>query len=111
MSINKLCDSFDISDVMIKGNVANVYGDYKIYCLLDKKGSQFLSSFVIVLSREFTMAEIEHFCDPNEKDVHHKFDNVKDLKVTLYSACNQMNGELPQKRTIGEAVEQVTVHS
>ena len=52
------------------------------------------------------MAEIEHFCDPADKD-HPKFDSIKDLEVTLYSAYQQMNGELPQKRTIGSAVADV----
>lgn len=54
--------------------------------------------------REFTMAEIEHFCDPIDKS-HPKFDSVKDLEVTLYSACSQMDGKLPHKQTIGSAVE------
>lgn len=35
--------------------------------------------------REFTMAEIEHFVDPDHKE-HHKFRQVKDLKLPLYSA-------------------------
>ncbi|ELW67931.1 Glycyl-tRNA synthetase [Tupaia chinensis] len=37
---------------------------------------------------EFTMAEIEHFVDPNEKD-HPKFQNVADLHINLYSAKAQ----------------------
>lgn len=53
------------------------------------------------------MAEIEHFCDPSDKS-HPKFDSVKDIEVTLYSACNQMNGELPEKRKIGDAVKLVS---
>jgi len=52
------------------------------------------------------MAEIEHFCDPSDKS-HPKFDTVKDIEVTLYSACNQMSGELPEKRKIGDAVKEV----
>jgi len=53
--------------------------------------------------REFTMAEIEHFCDPTDKS-HPKFEEVKDLEVNLYSACNQMDGELPKLNKIGDAV-------
>ena len=58
------------------------------------------------------MAEIEHFCDPNEKD-HPKFAQVADMQVLLYSACNQMDGELPKIWKIGEAVKQVLslIHS
>ncbi|KAJ8311791.1 hypothetical protein KUTeg_010659 [Tegillarca granosa] len=54
--------------------------------------------------REFTMAEIEHFCDPSNKD-HPKFASVADLEVLLYSACNQMDGKPPEKKTIGDAVK------
>jgi len=57
----------------------------------------------LIRVREFTMAEIEHFCDPSDKS-HSKFEQVKDLVLTLYSASNQMEGRLAEKRTIGEAV-------
>lgn len=53
------------------------------------------------------MAEIEHFCDPSDKD-HPKFANVADLEMTLYSSCNQMDGKPPEKKTIGEAVKNVS---
>ena len=56
--------------------------------------------------REFAMAEIEHFCDPNEKD-HPKFEGVKDIKLILYSACNQMDGERPKEWRLEDAVNQV----
>lgn len=60
----------------------------------------------LIRVREFTMAEIEHFCDPNNKD-HPKFENVKDVKMMLYSACNQMDGKSAQSISIGEAVKTV----
>lgn len=34
----------------------------------------------LIRVREFTMAEIEHFCDPKDKS-HPKFDTVRDVKV------------------------------
>ncbi len=37
--------------------------------------------------REFTMAEIEHFVDPENKE-HHKFYRVKDLQIPLFSKQN-----------------------
>ena len=37
--------------------------------------------------REFTMAEIEHFVDPDHKE-HPKFNNVKDMKLPLFSKEN-----------------------
>ncbi|GIX92978.1 glycine--tRNA ligase [Caerostris darwini] len=58
----------------------------------------------LIRVREFTMAEIEHFVDPRYKE-HPKFKQVQNLKLTLYSACNQMNGESAFISTIGDAVE------
>lgn len=52
------------------------------------------------------MAEIEHFCDPNDKS-HPKFANVRDTELLLYSACNQMDGNPAQKTKIGDAVDKV----
>ncbi|KAK7109202.1 glycine--tRNA ligase-like [Littorina saxatilis] len=59
----------------------------------------------LIRVREFTMAEIEHFCDPEKKD-HPKFSSVADLELTLYSGCNQMEGKAPEKWKLGEAVKQ-----
>lgn len=58
----------------------------------------------LIRVREFTMAEIEHFCDPTDKS-HKKFINVANTKMILYSACNQMDGKSAQEITIGEAVK------
>jgi len=58
----------------------------------------------LIRVREFTMAEIEHFCDPTDKS-HSKFNTVADQELMLYSACNQMDGVPPQKTKIGEAVK------
>lgn len=58
--------------------------------------------------REFTMAEIEHFCDPNDKS-HPSFSRVRDVPLMLYSACNQMDGKSASVHTIGEAVDTVSV--
>ncbi|XP_034935671.1 glycine--tRNA ligase isoform X2 [Chelonus insularis] len=57
----------------------------------------------LIRVREFTMAEIEHFCDPNNKS-HPKFESVKDTVMLLYSACNQMDGKSAQSIPIGDAV-------
>jgi len=58
----------------------------------------------LIRVREFTMAEIEHFCDPEMKD-HPKFDSVRSTPIVLYSACAQMDGKPAYKTTIGEAVD------
>ncbi|XP_011188345.1 glycine--tRNA ligase isoform X1 [Zeugodacus cucurbitae] len=57
----------------------------------------------LIRVREFTMAEIEHFCDPTLKN-HPKFESIADTRLTLYSACNQMDGKSAQQISIGEAV-------
>jgi len=57
--------------------------------------------------REFTMAEIEYFVDPLEKETFHKFDLVADLKVILLSGARQMEGKGPEVKTLGEAVKEV----
>nr|CAD7455466.1 unnamed protein product [Timema tahoe] len=58
----------------------------------------------LIRVREFTMAEIEHFCDPNDKE-HPKFDSVKETALLLYSACNQMDGKSAEIIKIGDAVQ------
>ncbi len=62
----------------------------------------------LIRVREFTMAEIEHFCDPSDKS-HPKFDDIKDTAVSLYSACCQMEGKSVYQSTIGKAVEEGTI--
>ena len=51
------------------------------------------------------MCEIEHFVDPADKK-HPKFSKVADVVVTLFSACNQLDGKPSVKMTIGDAVAQ-----
>ncbi|XP_026462980.1 glycine--tRNA ligase-like [Ctenocephalides felis] len=58
----------------------------------------------LIRVREFTMAEIEHFCDPNDKS-HPKFSDVAEVEMVLYSACNQMDGKSAERVKIGEAVK------
>jgi len=62
----------------------------------------------LIRVREFTMAEIEHFCDPSDKS-HPKFSKVADTVMTLYSACNQMDGQPAQQFKIGDVVKQGVV--
>lgn len=57
----------------------------------------------LIRVREFTMAEIEHFVEPDKK-THPKFNNIKDIGVMMYSACNQMDGVPGKIVTFGEAV-------
>lgn len=55
--------------------------------------------------REFLMAEIEHYVDPNDKN-HTRFDEVKDIKLKFLPKKTQEAGlnELSEL-TVGEAVE------
>jgi len=54
--------------------------------------------------REFQMAEIEHFMDPENKN-HPGFDSIKDEKLLLFTKESQTGGEKPQYISVGEAVE------
>ncbi|GAB5585427.1 Glycine--tRNA ligase 1 [Umbelopsis nana] len=59
--------------------------------------------------REFTLAEIEHFVDPENKD-HPRFDDVKDIKLNLLPASVQLQGSTEIiVMTIGDAVAQGVV--
>lgn len=60
----------------------------------------------LIRVREFTMAEIEYFVDPKNKS-HPKFEDVKDVELSLYSACDQMDGRSPIAVTVGQAVSKV----
>jgi len=62
----------------------------------------------LIRVREFTMAEIEHFCDPADKS-HPKFAGVSSTKMTLYSAADQMSGQPAKEVEIGAAVSGGTV--
>lgn len=54
--------------------------------------------------REFTMAEIEHFVDPLDKN-HARFDEVKDVKLSFLPKDVQQAGQSTLvTKTIGEAV-------
>lgn len=57
----------------------------------------------LIRVREFTMAEIEYFVDPENKE-HPKFSSVQDLQLNLYSACNQMDGKSAEMTRLGDAV-------
>lgn len=62
--------------------------------------------------REFTMAEIEHFIDPLNKN-HPKFQTVAHMKLPLFSATDQEAGirKANSELTIGEALAQGTVQN
>ncbi|XP_054478568.1 glycine--tRNA ligase [Anoplopoma fimbria] len=64
----------------------------------------------LIRVREFTMAEIEHFVDPNEK-IHPKFSNVADLDILLFSSKAQTSGQSAQIRRLGDAVEQGVINN
>jgi len=53
--------------------------------------------------REFTLAEIEHFVNPNDKS-HPKFQDIKDIKLSLYSRAIQEENKQAIAMTVGDAV-------
>ncbi|KAJ2824461.1 Glycine--tRNA ligase 1, mitochondrial [Coemansia erecta] len=61
--------------------------------------------------REFTMAEIEHYVDPMNKD-HPRFDDVADIKLQLLTGAMQLEEvDVPIVMTIGDAVSQGVINN
>jgi len=60
--------------------------------------------------REFPLAEIEHFVNPNDKQ-HERFKEVQDVKLTLFSRKLQEAQEDPVSMTIAEAVAKGIVNN
>eukprot|EP01104_Vermistella_antarctica_P020424 TRINITY_DN8727_c0_g1_i1.p1 TRINITY_DN8727_c0_g1~~TRINITY_DN8727_c0_g1_i1.p1 ORF type:complete len:682 (+),score=191.16 TRINITY_DN8727_c0_g1_i1:168-2048(+) len=61
--------------------------------------------------REFALAEIEHFVDPDNKK-HPNFDAVKDVVLPLFPTSSQLNDGAnagPTNITVGEAVAKGTI--
>lgn len=60
--------------------------------------------------REFLMAEIEHYVDPEGGKKHARFDEVKDIELVLLNRHTQLAGKTDiQKVPIGKAVADGTV--
>jgi glycyl-tRNA synthetase len=60
--------------------------------------------------REFLMAEIEHYVDPEGGKKHARFDEVKDVELVLLNRHTQLAGKTEvQKVAIGKAVADGTV--
>ncbi|AEO58039.1 hypothetical protein MYCTH_80528 [Thermothelomyces thermophilus ATCC 42464] len=56
--------------------------------------------------REFLMAEIEHFVDPESHKKHHRFHEVEDIELDFLDRQTQLSGKTTTTRTtIGEAVK------
>jgi glycyl-tRNA synthetase len=56
--------------------------------------------------REFLMCEIEHFVDPEGGKKHHRFEEVKDVKLNLLNRHVQLSGKTDvTPLPIGEAVQ------
>ncbi|KAL0489394.1 glycyl tRS [Acrasis kona] len=53
--------------------------------------------------REFTLAEVEHFCHPDDKS-HPKYDSVKNVVVKLLSREAQTAGQAASEQTIQQAM-------
>ncbi|GER48523.1 glycyl-tRNA synthetase / glycine--tRNA ligase [Striga asiatica] len=60
--------------------------------------------------REFTLAEIEHFVDPEDKS-HPKFAEVAQLEFLMFPREDQVSGRAARRMAIGEAVEQGIVNN
>ncbi|KAG5464232.1 hypothetical protein LSCM1_00413 [Leishmania martiniquensis] len=58
----------------------------------------------LIRVREFTLAEIEHFVNPNNKS-HEKFHRVRNVQIWAWPRDRQARNEDPVRMTIGEAVD------
>jgi glycyl-tRNA synthetase len=56
--------------------------------------------------REFTLAEIEHFVDPENK-AHLKFSKVANLEFLMFPREEQMFGHSAKRIPLGEAISRV----
>ena len=60
--------------------------------------------------REFLMAEIEHYVDPDGGKKHHRYDEVKDVELVLLNRHTQLAGQTHvEKVAISKAVADGTV--
>ncbi|KDP22529.1 hypothetical protein JCGZ_26360 [Jatropha curcas] len=60
--------------------------------------------------REFTLAEIEHFVDPDDKS-HPKFPEVENLEFLMFPREAQVSGQSARRMRIGEAVSRGIVNN
>lgn len=60
--------------------------------------------------REFTLAEIEHFVDPQDKS-HPKFTDVEDLEFLMFPRELQVSGQSAKKTVLKEAVAKGIVNN
>ncbi|GMI79808.1 hypothetical protein like AT1G29880 [Hibiscus trionum] len=60
--------------------------------------------------REFTLAEIEHFVDPEDKS-HPKYSEVADLEFLMFPREEQMSGQSAKKIRLGDAVSKGIVNN
>ncbi|XP_028068319.1 glycine--tRNA ligase, mitochondrial 1-like [Camellia sinensis] len=60
--------------------------------------------------REFTLAEIEHFVDPDDKS-HPKFSEVSNLEFLMFPREDQVSGQSARTIRLGEAVSEGIVNN
>ncbi|KAK9051939.1 hypothetical protein SSX86_028567 [Deinandra increscens subsp. villosa] len=60
--------------------------------------------------REFTLAEIEHFVDPDDKS-HPKYIEVSSLEFLMFPRDEQMSGQNAKKLCLGDAVSKGIVNN
>lgn len=60
--------------------------------------------------REFTLAEIEHFVDPQDKS-HRKFREVANLEFLMFPRELQVSGQSAKRMVLGDAVSKGTVNN
>jgi glycyl-tRNA synthetase len=62
----------------------------------------------LIRQREFLMAEIEHFLDPNLKyQSYEKFKSVENLELSIYSSKDQLDLKGHQQMKLSDAIKEV----
>lgn len=84
----------------IFGQAPYIYGNLNLHCV------QISPRQGLLRVREFTLAEIEHFVDPQDKS-HPKFSEIAHLEFLMFPRDEQMSGQSEKKLQIGEAVSKV----
>ncbi|XP_038984319.1 glycine--tRNA ligase, mitochondrial 1-like [Phoenix dactylifera] len=64
----------------------------------------------LLRAREFTLAEIEHFVDPEDKS-HPKFVDVANLEFLMFPREEQLAGKSAKSMVLGEAVSKGTINN
>ncbi|XP_038978600.1 glycine--tRNA ligase, mitochondrial 1-like [Phoenix dactylifera] len=90
------------------------YNGYKLPFAVAQIGQAFRNEISprqgLLRAREFTLAEIEHFVDPEDKS-HPKFVHVANLELLMFPREEQLAGKSAKSMILGEAVSKGIINN